>query len=72
MQRGFVESFNGRLRDECLNERQFCSPRHARHSIAAGRDDHDHRRLHTSLDGLIPPEFLNRSAKDLTLNRTNF
>jgi len=36
MQNGFVESFNGRLRDECLNEYLFPTLRHARHLIAAG------------------------------------
>lgn len=39
MRNGFVESFNGRLRDECLNEHLFSSLRHARHLIAAWRDD---------------------------------
>jgi putative transposase len=72
MQNGFVESFNGRLRDECLNEHLFSSLRHARHLIAAWRDDYNHHRPHTSLDGLTPREFLNRSVKDQTLNRTNF
>ncbi len=72
MQNGFVESFNGRLRDECLNEHLFTSLRHARHLIAAWRDDYNHHRPHTSLDGLTPREFLNRSTKDQTLNRTNF
>ena len=37
MQNGFVESFNGRLRDECLNEHLFTSYRHARHMIAEWR-----------------------------------
>jgi putative transposase len=72
MQNGLVESFNGRLRDEHLNEHLFTSLRHARHLIAAWRDDYDHHRPHTSLDGLTPREFLNRSAKDQTLKRTNF
>jgi putative transposase len=72
MQNGFVESFNGRLRDECLNEHLFSSLRDARHLIAAWRDDYNHHRPHTSLDGLTPREFLNRSVKDQTLNRTNF
>jgi putative transposase len=72
MQDGFVESFNGRLRDECLNEHLFSTLRQARYLIAAWRDDYNHRRPHTSLDGLTPWEFLNRSAKDQTLNRTNF
>ncbi len=34
MQNGFVESFNGRLRDECLNETQFSSLGQARSAIA--------------------------------------
>jgi putative transposase len=34
MQNGFVESFNGRLRDECLNKRLFTSYRHARDSVS--------------------------------------
>jgi putative transposase len=72
MQNGFVEPFNGRLRDECLNEHLFTSLRHAHHLIAAWRADYNHHRPHTSLDGLTPREFLNRSVKDQTLNRTNF
>ena len=35
MQNGFVESFNGRLRDECLNEHLFLNLRHARQDAAA-------------------------------------
>lgn len=72
MQNGFVESFNGRWRDECLNKHLFTSLRHARQLIAAWRDDDNHQRPHTSLDGLTPQEFLNRSEKDQNLNRTNF
>lgn len=37
MQNGFVESFNGRLRDEGLNEHLFANLRHARSLIAAWR-----------------------------------
>jgi len=72
MQNGFVESFNGRLRDECLNEHLFDSLRHARQLIAAWRDDYNRHRPHTSLDGLTPREFAIRSRKDQTLNRANF
>lgn len=72
MQNGFVESFNGRLRDECLNEHLFDSLRHARDLIAAWRGDYNHTRPHSSLGGLTPWEFVNRSKKDQTLNRTNF
>jgi putative transposase len=72
MQNGFVERLNGRLRHECLNEHLFSSLRHARHLIAEWRDDYNHHRPRRSLEGLTPREFLNRSAKDQTLNRTNF
>ena len=54
MQNGFVESFNGRLRDECLNEHLFNSLRHACRVIAAWRIDYNHHRPHTSLSGLTP------------------
>ena len=69
MQNGFVESFNGRLRDECLNEHLFTNLRHARGLIEARRDDYN--RPHTSLDGLTPWEYHQRSVKDQTLNRAN-
>ncbi len=71
MQNGFVESFNGRLRDECLNEHLFANLRHARHLIAAWREDYNHHRPHTSLDGLTPWEYHQRSREDQTLNRAN-
>jgi putative transposase len=44
MQNGFVESFNGRLRDECLNEHLFANLRHARELIADWRNDYNHHR----------------------------
>jgi len=72
MQNGFVESFNGRLRDECLNEHLFVGLRHASQLIAAWRDDYNHHRPHTSLDGLTPREYFNRSEKDQTRNRLSF
>jgi len=72
MQNGFVESFNGRLRDECLNEHLFDTLRHARRMIAAWRRDYNHERPHSSLDGLTPKEYATRSREDQNLNRTNF
>ena len=71
MQNGFVESFNGRLRDECLNEHLFTTLRLARHLIAAWRDDYNHHRPHTGLDGLTPWEYHQRSIEDQNLNRAN-
>ncbi len=51
MQNGFVESFNGRLRDECLNETLFTSVRHARIELAAWEEDLSAVRPHSSLGG---------------------
>lgn len=64
MQNGFVESFNGRLRDELLNETAFRSLAHARELIAEWKEDFNQHRPHTSLGGLTPNEFAARSAMD--------
>ena len=56
-QNGFVESFNGRFRDECLNEHLFSSLTTARRIIEACRIDYNTARPHTSLDGLTPVAF---------------
>ena len=71
MQNGFVESFNGRLRDECLNEHVFTSYVQARNIIEDWRNDYNQNRPHTSLNGLTPTEFANRSKLDHNMNRTN-
>jgi putative transposase len=68
-QNGFAESFIGRLRDECLNEHLFGSLKEARHIIEAWRIDYNTGRPHTSLCGLTPIEFANRSRMDQNLNR---
>ena len=54
MQNAFVESFNGRLRDECLNETVFTSLRHARAVLAAWRRDYNEVRPHSALAGASP------------------
>ena len=69
MQNGFVESFNGRLRDECLNEHLLTSYHHARDIIEGWRHDYNNHRPHTSLDGLTPKEFTTRSKQDHNQNR---
>ncbi|MEZ5946460.1 MAG: transposase, partial [Hyphomonas sp.] len=53
----FVESFNGRLRDECLNEHLFDRLSEARSIIEAWRIDYNTVRPHTSLGGLAPARF---------------
>jgi putative transposase len=65
MQNGFVESFNGRLRDECLNEHLFTNLGHARRIIETWRVDYNSQRPHTSLNGLTPNEFADQRAEAL-------
>lgn len=52
-----MESFNGRLRDECLNMQQFLSLDDARRKIEVWRRDYNHDRPHSSLGDLTPTGF---------------
>ncbi|MFT3976579.1 MAG: IS3 family transposase [Sphingomonas bacterium] len=61
-QNGYVESFNGRLRDECLNETLFASLSHARSVLSAWRDDYNHVRPHSGIGGLTPADAVRRLA----------
>ena len=69
MQNGFVESFNGRLRDECLNEHLFASLKEAQQIIEEWRIDYNTNRPHTSLKGLTPTEFATRPKEGQNWNR---
>jgi putative transposase len=53
-QNAFIESFNGRLRDELLNETLFASLAHARAALADWRDDYNDFRPHSAI-GNLPP-----------------
>jgi putative transposase len=53
----FIESFNGRLRDECLNMNWFYGLEHAREIIGEWLEDYNQRRPHSSLAGLTPVEY---------------
>lgn len=57
VQNAFVESFNGRLRDELLNESLFRDLREARETIAAWRLDYNTCRPHSALGNVPPAEF---------------
>ncbi|MGY4434958.1 putative transposase [Bradyrhizobium sp. F1.13.1] len=57
MQNGFCESFNGRMRDELLNETLFFGLDHARTRIAAWADDYNSHRPHSSLGYLTPAAY---------------
>lgn len=56
-QNGFIESFNGKLRDECLNEHWFTTLYDAREKVEAWRVEYNHERPHSSLQNQTPEEF---------------
>ena len=58
IENAYVESFNGRLRDECLNENWFLSLKHAREVIECWRKDYNEARPHGALEGLSPNEYI--------------
>ena len=56
-QNGFCESFNGKLRDECLNEHWFTTLYDAREKVESWRVEYNRERPHSSLKNLTPEEF---------------
>jgi len=67
-QNAYIESFNGRLRDECLNEHWFVSLAHARAVIEAWRREYNEERPKKSLGGLTPSAYARQLAgKSATL-----
>lgn len=65
MQNAFIESFNGHLRDECLNENLFSGLAEAREILKTWKEDDNNIRPHSSLGNLAPAEF----AKKLALEK---
>jgi putative transposase len=63
---GHIESFNGRLRDECLNVMQFVSLEDACAKIEAWRIDYDGHRPHSSLGHLTPIEYARKRQEKRT------
>jgi hypothetical protein len=57
MQNGHVESFNGKLRDECLNAHWFTSLRQAPNIIEGWRTDYNQVRPHSALRYATPNKF---------------
>lgn len=64
---GYVESFNSRLRDECLNINSFYSLLHARVVISDWKTEYNHERRHSSLGYLTPADYA-RSCTHQTEN----
>lgn len=62
VENAFIESFNGKFRDECLNEHWFTGLNDARFTIETWRRDYNHVRPHSSLGDLTPVEFARQAA----------
>ena len=61
-QNAFIESFNGRLRDELLNETLFTSLSHVREALAMWMEDYNTVRPHSGLGNLTPAAYAKLSA----------
>jgi putative transposase len=59
-QNAYIESFNGKFRDECLNDHYFTTLAHARAEISIWRRDYNEARPHSSLGRIPPAEFAAR------------
>ena len=57
----FIESFNGSLRDECLNVNWFLSLEDAQQKLDVWKEDYNSYRPHSSLGNLTPKEFIENS-----------
>ena len=62
----FIESFNSRFRQECLNQHWFMDMEDARCKIEAWRLDYNERRPHSSIGNLTPAEFVKSGARACT------
>jgi putative transposase len=62
VENAYIESFNGRFRDECLNEHWFLTIEHARRIIEEWRIDYNNERPHSSLGYLTPEEFARQES----------
>lgn len=62
IENAYIESFNGRFREECLNETIFMNLADARLKTERWRQDYNTRRPHSSLDGMTPVEFAQHHA----------
>jgi putative transposase len=67
MQNGHVESFNGRFRQECLNQEWFTSLKEARHTIEAWRISYNTQRPHSSLGYLPPAVWVQRHSNNVPI-----
>ena len=71
VENGFIESFNGRLRDECLNVEWFSLLDDARQKLAKFREHYNHQRPHSALADRTPVAFaaLHKQKASTSLGR---
>lgn len=67
----FIESFNGKFRDECFNEHWFLNLKDAQKKIGTWRNAYNKERPHSSLNDLTPYEFLKEQIIPLQDERLN-
>jgi putative transposase len=67
VENAYIESFNGRLRDECLNENWFLTLEHARRIVEEWRIDYNTARPHSSLGNLTPEEFIRQETDNFSI-----
>jgi len=73
VQNAYIESFNGKFRDECLNENWFVTLEEAKVVIEAWRNEYNDERPHSSLGYLTPTAFLNKiKMAAASQEKTNF
>lgn len=71
VQNAFIESFNGRFRDECLNQHWFSSLKEVKAIISAWRNEYNKTRPHSSLGYLSPIEFIRKNQQEC-INSCNY
>jgi putative transposase len=62
VENAYIESFNGRIRDECLNANAFYTLEEAQQGIEAWREDYNNWRPHSGLGNLTPREYVEREG----------
>lgn len=69
-QNAYIESFNGKFRDECLNDNVFVILHNAQKIIETWRQDYNSERPHSSLNGMAPTEFAKTFEKEQITRRS--
>lgn len=72
IENAFIESYNGRMREECLNVHWFMSMNSARRIIEEWRVDYNTARPHSSLNDLTPEEFMRKETEKMKTNELLF